>query len=75
MKSATAFLPERRRWLAALLATLAAAASLSGWGQALPMAPPDQVGLSAERLQRLGDWLRSEVQQKRIPGAVILVAR
>jgi CubicO group peptidase (beta-lactamase class C family) len=69
------FLPARRRWLATLLAALAVTVSLSGWGQSLPTTPPDQVGLSGERLQRLGDWLRSEVQQKRIPGAVILVAR
>jgi len=43
--------------------------------QNLPSAKPEQVGLSSERLARLSDWLRAEVAQKKIPGAVIMVVR
>ena len=36
---------------------------------------PAEVAFSAERLDRLGAWLKSEVAAKKIPGAVVLVAR
>ncbi len=41
----------------------------------LPLAAPEEVGLSAERLQRLGDVLRGEIDRGRVPGTVALVAR
>jgi CubicO group peptidase (beta-lactamase class C family) len=41
----------------------------------LPRAAPAEVGLSAERLRRLGAVLRDEIERRRIPGAVALVAR
>ena len=34
-----------------------------------------EVGLSAERLERVGKWLQAEVDGRKIPGAVLLVAR
>src|SRR5512138_3952634 len=43
--------------------------------QSLPSAKPEQVGLSSERLARISGWLRAEVAQNKIPGAVILVSR
>ena len=43
--------------------------------QPLPTAKPEQVGLSAPRLARIGEWLRAEVAQKKIPGAVVMVVR
>ncbi len=45
------------------------------WGQALPSAAPEQVGLSAERLGRVGDALKAEIAKGKLPGAVALVAR
>src|SRR5262245_12754456 len=54
---------------------LAAAAGGSVWAQALPAANPDQVGMSSERLARLGGALKQEVDQGRLPGAVVMVAR
>ncbi len=36
---------------------------------------PEEVGLSTERLGRIGAWLRSEVEAGRIPGAVVAVGR
>jgi CubicO group peptidase (beta-lactamase class C family) len=41
----------------------------------LPTATPEEVGLSSERLARLRAVMSAEVEQKRVPGAVALVAR
>ena len=41
----------------------------------LSLAEPDEVGLAADRLQRLTDLLQSEIDRKRLPGAVALIAR
>jgi CubicO group peptidase (beta-lactamase class C family) len=45
------------------------------WGQPLPSAAPEQVGLSTERLNRVGDALKAEIAKGKLPGAVALVAR
>jgi CubicO group peptidase (beta-lactamase class C family) len=43
---------------------------------ALPRAGrPEEVGFSADRLQRLGAWMRAEVDAGRIPGAVVAIGR
>ncbi|HZY20160.1 MAG TPA: serine hydrolase domain-containing protein [Ramlibacter sp.] len=62
-----------RGWLAG--ATLAFAAHAGASAQALPTASPEELGLSSERLGRVGAWLQAEVDAKRIPGAVIMVVR
>jgi CubicO group peptidase (beta-lactamase class C family) len=41
----------------------------------LPQAKPEQVGLSAKRLERITDAFQADVAKGRIPGAVVLVAR
>jgi CubicO group peptidase (beta-lactamase class C family) len=41
----------------------------------LPLAAPEEVGLSRARLTRLTDVLRAEIERGRVPGAVALVAR
>jgi CubicO group peptidase (beta-lactamase class C family) len=43
--------------------------------QSLPSVRPEQVGLSSERLQRIMDMLKADVDKRVIPGAVLLVAR
>ena len=43
--------------------------------QSLPSVRPEQVGLSSERLQRIMDMLKADVDKRVIPGAVVLVAR
>ena len=70
--------PFRRLLLAATLA--ASTSALLLWPQAalaqdLPTAEPDKVGLSAERLGKIRSWLEREVEQKKIPGAVVVVGR
>ena len=47
---------------------------MSGLG--LPMAQcPEEIGLSAERLERIRKTLREDVERQLIPGAVMLIAR
>src|SRR5205823_335517 len=42
---------------------------------ALPTTKPEAVGLSPDRLKRLGQVLQREIDAKKFPGAVALVAR
>ncbi len=44
------------------------------WAQ-LPTAPPEQVGFSSARLGRLGTMFKTEIEQDKLPGAVVVVAR
>jgi CubicO group peptidase (beta-lactamase class C family) len=55
--------------LAALLAPACAQA------RDLPRAKPEAVGMSSERLKRITDTLAADIEAKKIPGAVVLVAR
>jgi CubicO group peptidase (beta-lactamase class C family) len=59
---------------------LATALCLSASGAAsaevpLPPAKPEEVGLSSERLARIGETLKADIEAGRIPGAVIAIAR
>lgn len=68
----------RRQLLRASTALLAGSAL--GWAsplraQGIPSAAPAELGLSPQRLARIGDWLRGEVAAKKIPGAVVMLLR
>ena len=63
----------RRSIVSGLVLVLLTAASASASG--LPAVNPEQVGLSSERLQRIGNALAADVERGRIAGAVVLVAR
>lgn len=64
----------RRPVLAGLLAlSLSLAGPLAAQG--LVTGQAEELGLSAPRLARIGDWLRGEVAAKKIPGAVVMVVR
>jgi CubicO group peptidase (beta-lactamase class C family) len=54
---------------------LAAAAAPAALAQPLPSAAPEKVGMSSERLARIGKALNQDVEQGKLPGAVVLVAR
>lgn len=43
--------------------------------QSIPPATPESVGMSSQRLERLGQTLRAEIDQGRLPGAVVAIAR
>lgn len=68
----------RRQLLRAGSALLAGGAL--GWApsiraQGIPSATPAELGLSPQRLARIGDWLRGEVAARKIPGAVVMLLR
>jgi CubicO group peptidase (beta-lactamase class C family) len=58
-----------------LAALFTIATTVAAFAQSLPVAKPEQVGLSSERLQRLMDVIKADVDKRVIPGAVVLVAR
>jgi CubicO group peptidase (beta-lactamase class C family) len=65
-----------RCFSASLLAVVVAASAHSpARAQTTAVVKAEEVGLSSQRLARIGDWLRSEITQKKIPGAVVIVAR
>ncbi len=49
--------------------------SIAAFAQDLPTAKPESVGLSAERLERIGTAVQRNMDDKRIAGAVTLVVR
>jgi CubicO group peptidase (beta-lactamase class C family) len=44
-------------------------------GTSLPEVPPEQVGMSKQRLDRIHDALKQHVADGKLPGTVVLVAR
>jgi CubicO group peptidase (beta-lactamase class C family) len=63
-----------RRSIVLVLLLSLLAVGYAGAGD-LPTAKPEQVGLSSERLERIAQVLRVDVERGRIPGAVVVVAR
>jgi CubicO group peptidase (beta-lactamase class C family) len=64
-----------KRLVGPLVSAIVALAAVTAWAQGLPVARPEQVGLSSERLDRIGPVLRSEIEKGKFPGAVALIAR
>jgi len=58
---------------AMVLAVLAVSTSLQA--EPIPVAKPEAVGMSAPRLERIGQVLRADVESGRMPGAVVAMAR
>jgi CubicO group peptidase (beta-lactamase class C family) len=42
---------------------------------AIPQAPAEQVGVSAKKLERIREVLKSEIDQGKLPGTVVMIAR
>jgi CubicO group peptidase (beta-lactamase class C family) len=58
-----------------LVLTLILVLSAGAWAQGLPTAKPENVGLSTERLDRVAQTIRADIEKGRLPGAVVLIAR
>ncbi len=62
-----------------ILTVLVATATLTLAGpaqpQPLPAATPESVGFSSQRLQSIDTFFASEIERKRVPGAVVAIAR
>ena len=63
------------RGLAAAVCALALAASAPAAAQTLPRGTPEEVGLSSERLERVGEVFQSYADEGRLAGAVGMVIR
>src|SRR2546428_7405 len=64
-----------RRLVGPLVSVVVALSVVTAWAQGLPPARPVEVGLSAERLDRIGPALRGEIEKGKFPGAIALIAR
>ena len=61
---------------AILLAAVLVAFVIPAWAQSpLPTAKPEDVGLSSQRLGRVAQMLKAQIELGRFPGAVVIVAR
>ena len=61
---------------AAFLAVLSTALLVNFvWAEPLPAAKPEQVGMSSQRLQRVGQSFNAQIEKGRFPGAVVVIAR
>src|SRR5262249_26017675 len=58
-----------------VMATAVCVAVPSALAQPLPIPKPEQVGMSSQRLARIAPALKQEIDQGRLPGAVVMVAR
>lgn len=65
----------RKRVLAAGVSGLLAVAAIDAGAGSVELTPPAEVGMSAERLARLGPVLQQEVDDGRVAGIQVLVAR
>ena len=63
------------RLLLLLVLVFSAVPAVSASGAGLPSAKPEEVGMDSGRLARIGEILRADVHNGRIPGAVVVVAR
>ena len=59
--------------LALCLVALARAAPVGA--QPLPTARPEDVGMSSQRLERIGTAFHKDIDQGKLPGVVIMIAR
>src|SRR3989442_13731843 len=65
----------KQRFVALMIVVVMGVAPDVAAAQDLPRVKPEAVGLSSERLERITKWLGSEIEQNKIPGAVMLIAR
>jgi len=64
-----------RKQVALALGALALFSTTSVSAQPLPMAEAESVGMSSERLDRIGQVFQQEIDSGALPGAVVMVAR
>jgi CubicO group peptidase (beta-lactamase class C family) len=66
---------KRPKFLPSTLALAACITAFASQAQPLPQASPETVGMSTEPLSKLTTIFQQEVADKKLPGAVIMVAR
>jgi CubicO group peptidase (beta-lactamase class C family) len=58
-----------------LLSAIAFVAAPAAWARSLGSGKPEDIGMSPERLAKVGEVFKKEIQDGKIPGAVIIIAR
>jgi CubicO group peptidase (beta-lactamase class C family) len=64
-----------KRLTVLLISAMLTLTSFTASGEPLPAANPEQVGLSSQRLERIGQLLKADVDKGKIPGVVAFVGR
>jgi CubicO group peptidase (beta-lactamase class C family) len=64
-----------RNWVVCLVLIISLCAASVSFAKVLRPARPESVGLSSERLKRIDTVLKADVEQGKISGAVLLIAR
>jgi CubicO group peptidase (beta-lactamase class C family) len=64
-----------RRIIAFMTCAFALSVATIAWAQSLQPAKPEEVGLSSERLAKIGRVFKQDIEQGRIPGVVVMIAR
>lgn len=64
-----------KKLVAALFGVVALVVAGLASGQTLPQVAPEQAGFSTERLARIKQTLRDDIEAGALPGAVVLIAR
>lgn len=64
-----------RRALSALICVVFIGTASAAMAQSLAPAKPEETGIGAQRLERVGKFFKQEVEQGRLPGAVVAIAR
>jgi CubicO group peptidase (beta-lactamase class C family) len=64
-----------RNWLVCIVLLISLCTASASFAKVLGTAKPEAVGLSSERLKRIDAVLKADVEQGKIPGAVLLIAR
>jgi CubicO group peptidase (beta-lactamase class C family) len=65
----------RTKVIALLSAVAFVGAAPLVFAQSLPTAKPEDVGMSSQRLEKIGEVFKKEIQDGKLPGAVITIAR
>jgi CubicO group peptidase (beta-lactamase class C family) len=66
---------QMRHWLVCVVLVVFVCAASAALAKDLGTTKPESVGLSSERLKRIDAVLKADVEQGKIPGAVLLIAR
>ena len=66
---------QMRRAVCSFACIVCLVATVPTWAQSVTMARPEEVGLSTERLKRIGQVFNREIELGKLPGAVVIVAR
>jgi CubicO group peptidase (beta-lactamase class C family) len=75
MKTISGAFVTPKRAIGLVTCAVAVFATTVAWAQSLQPAKPEEVGLSSERLAKIGQVYKQDIDQGKIPGVVVMIAR